>query len=257
MCLCGCVDVFTVFWYYKHKMNPQNPQQPYSKHSFMRPGHNLEPHHIQPDLSPQATIAGPDNDSSNPYEFILNPEAQTKKSAPGGDSNLKRGLMIISFLVVLTIIGWAVATLLMPKDTSGQQMIAVAQEQQELVRVASAVAKGTNSTEIESFATTVQMTVDTNRQATMQYLAKRDIKTDAKILALKQDSTTDKNLETARATNSFDRIATQTLKEQLAAYQTNLKKAYATTTGKNAQALLQASYDTASALIAQGATVPN
>lgn len=250
-----------IFCYYKHKMNPQDPQQSYGQPAYVPPNPNQTP---QPNpmggyaVVPHPTpTPGQGNGGHNPYEFILSPDASAKKPSLGGGSVLKRVLIIVGLLVILTIIGTVVASFLMPKDNTGPQMIAVAQEQQEVVRVAGEVAQNTTSSELRNLAVTTQMSVDTNRQATVRYMTDRKIKIDDKILALKQNAETDKSFQAARSTNTFDTVAAQALNEQLVAYQANLKKAYAATTGKKARALLQTSYDTASALVTQSSTTSN
>lgn len=230
-------------------MNPQYPPQPNSPQGYPQPlpnqqdGYGVPPSHI---TASTTTIA-----DQNPYGFILNPDASAHRPASGSNSILKRVLAVVGLLVVLTIVGVVVATLLIPKDTTGPQMLAVAQEQQELARVAGIVAQGSTKDEIKNFAATVQMSVDTNRQASVQYLTDRKVKADMAIIALKQDTATDTALETARSTNTFDPVAVQTLQNQLHTYQTNLKKAQMSVPGQKAQAILKASSDTATALIAQ------
>jgi len=172
-----------------------------------------------------------------------------------GDTVLKRVMVIVGVLVALTIVGTVVAKLLVPKDTSPGQVTIVAEEQQELVRVATYVAVHASGTELVNFAINTQMSVSTNKQAAVDYLTTRGTKLDDKVLASKQDAATDKLFTAALSSNTFDSTATQTLNTQLTTYQANLKKAYTATTGKKARALLQDSYDAAVTLAAQGAAI--
>lgn len=242
-------------------MNPQEPQQPYGQPAYVppAPGQSPQPSQIGGSGVTAATTPSPSHSAGgqSPYDFILNPEPPAKNSPLGGGSILKRLLAIVGILLVLSIIGVFAANFLIPKDTSGAQIVAIAQEQQELARVASVIAQGANSGELKDFATTTQMSIETNRQASMQYITERKIEVDDEMLALKQDAETDASLKAAKSTNTFDRVAAQTLNGQLVEYQANLKKAYDVTTGEKARKILQASYDTASALVAQGAPLSN
>jgi len=200
-------------------------------------------------------MQSPGNSGHNPYEFILSPEASHHSKLPRGDTMLKRVVIIVGVLVALTIIGTVVAKLLVPKDTSIQQVTTIAQEQQELVRVATYVAGHASDTELINFAVNTEMGVGTNKLAAVNYLDTRGTKLTDTLLALKQDAATDKLFTSALSSNTFDSTATQTLNTELGAYQTNLKKAYNATTGKNARAVLQDSFDTAYSLAAQGAAL--
>ena len=240
-------------------MNQQDPQQPYGQPAYTPPNPNQAP---QPNpmggyavAPPPTPTSGQGNGGHNPYEFIINPAATHGKTS--NSSVLKRALTIVGVLIVLTIIGAVVANFLIPKDNTGSHMIAVAQEQQEIVRVADQVARTATSSQLKNFAITTQMSVDSNRLATLQYMANRKIKADDKTLALKQNTETDKRLKAAQSTNTFDSIAAQTLNTQLVTYQANLKKAYDAVTGKKARALLQTSYDAASALVTQSSATTN
>lgn len=235
-------------------MNPQDPQQ-YGQTAYTPQN---SPQTVQPDQAdvtlpaqavPHVANSGAPND--NPYEFILNPKESHHKSSIG-DTMLKRLLVIVGLLVTLTVVGAVVAKLLLPADTTPQQITAIAQEQQEIVRVATFITSHATSVELVNFATNTQMSVGTNQQAAVDYLANRDIKLEDEELALKQDAATDKLFTAALSANTFDSTAVQTLNNKLSAYQASLKKAYTITTSKKARAVIQASYDTAVALAAQG-----
>jgi len=243
-------------------MNPQDPQQQYGQPSYtpQSPSQAPQPPQYGAALPPQVTTSAPVSPATsanpaNPYEFILNPDAKQHHKVPMGDTVLKRVMVIVGVLVALTIVGTVVAKLLVPKDTSPGQVTIVAEEQQELVRVATYVAVHASGTELVNFAINTQMSVSTNKQAAVDYLTTRGTKLDDKVLASKQDAATDKLFTAALSSNTFDSTATQTLNTQLTTYQADLKKAYTATTGKKARALLQDSYDAAVTLAAQGAAI--
>lgn len=252
-------------------MNPQDPQQQYGQPTYVPQNQPLAPQQQVPQQPVQmsnpyppisaptttqvpAPTPGPGESGHNPYEFIFNPDT-THHKAPVGNSVLRRVLVIVGVLVVLTILGSVVAKLLVPADTSIQQVTTIAQEQTELVRVATYVAGHADGTELVNLAINTEMSINTNKQAAVNYAATRGTKLEDKILTLKKDAATDKLFAAAISSNTFDTTATQTLNAELGTYQTNLKKAYAATTGKKARALLQDSYDTAVTLAAQGATI--
>lgn len=242
-------------------MNPQDPQQQqYGQPAYTPP--SLPPMGPQgqfastpPPAAPTSPAPNPSNAAPhNPYEFILNPEKK-HHAAPASDSVMKRVLIIVGFLVVLAIIAAVAVKLLAPKDTSTQQIATIAQDQQEIVRVATYVASHAKSTELVNFAVNTELSVGTNQKAAIDYATTRGVKLDDKTLALKTDATTDKTFSSALSSNTFDATAAQTLNTQLSTYQLNLKKAYAASSGKKARAILQASYDASVLLAAQGASL--
>lgn len=241
-------------------MNPQDPQQQYGQPSYtpQTPAQVPQPNQVGSSFLPAASVSDPlpnaTTNGHNPYEFILNPDASHHK-APVGNSLVGRMLAIVGVVVALTIIGAVAYKLFLPKDNSTQQITAIAQEQQELVRVASFVASHAGSTNLVNFAVNTQMSVSTNQQAAIAYAATRGVKLESKVLILKQDAATDKLFASAISTNTFDTTAAQTLNTQLSTYQANLKRAYSVTSGKKAQAVLQSSYDTAATLATQGASL--
>lgn len=235
-------------------MNPQDPQQQYVQPPYtpQPPAQVPQPGQFEPTPSAQPSpTPAPASSGNNPYEFILNPDTTHHKTAPN-DSFLKRILVIVGIVVVIAIIGVIAARLLVPKDNSVQQVTAVAQEQQELVRVATYIVSHAKSTDLINFAINTEMSVSTNQQASIEYVANRGVELGEEQLALKKDAKTDTLLSAAISTNTFDSAATQTLTSQLSTYQTSLKRAYNASSGKKARAVLQASYDTAVSLAAQG-----
>lgn len=242
-------------WYYKHKMNPQNPQQGYGYTP-----HNDDSHTQQPSPVPVATSAAahattqPTHTSNDPYDFILHPESSQGKLQPS-NSPLKRVLVVLGFLVVLVIIIAVAANFLLPKDLTVSQMTTIAQEEQELVRVATFIASNARETELINFAVNTKMSVGTSQQATVAYLSTRKVALQSKQLALRYDAKTDTLFKAALASNSFDTTAIQTLNTQINEYKADIKVAYGATKSKKARAVLQDSYDTAVALSEQGTSL--
>lgn len=207
-----------------------------------------------PYAGPQpTTVAPPSHDPQSPYGFILNPEAKQPAANSGKNPLLKRILTALAGLVVLAIIAAVAMNLLVPKDNSGIQLTALAQEQYEIVRVSAVVVQQAKTTSVRDFATNAQLAVTTNEQATVKYINDRKLAViNDKVLAGKHDDKTDKALQAALTSNTFDTAAVQTLTTALGTYQTNLKKAYADIKGTKARAVIQASYTAVELLVAQG-----
>lgn len=202
---------------------------------------------------PAAPTATPQPDNQSPYGFILNPEAKQPAANSGKNTLLSRVLTAVVGLIVLAIIGAVAVNLLVPKDNSGIQLTALAQEQYEIVRVSAVMVQQAKTTSVRDFATNTQLSVTTNEQATVKYINDRKLAViNDKVLAGKHDEKTDKAFQAALTSNTFDTTAVQTLTTLLGTYQTNLKKAYADIKGTKARAVIQASYTAVELLVAQG-----
>lgn len=237
------------------QLPPQQPQsipQPQAPYQPMQP--NLgqaapQPVALQPNPSSYAPGPSPTNEH-NPYEFFLKSE-QTKSSGGGlKDSFIKKLLVIVGGLIVLCIIGVIVAQLLSPKENSRDLYITLAQEQQEIIRVASQGTQATSET-TRGFAITTQLSIGSDQTALTKYLANRNIKISTKTLVLKQSPATDTLLTNARATNTFDSALTKTLTTDLAAYMADLQKTYKVSSNPEAKKILNDCYTHAATLLKQ------
>lgn len=193
----------------------------------------------------------PEQPQQNPYDFIMNPAQQAPRQrfglVPSGGSKQKI-FMILGGLLSIMFIFLVATTFLGGSGGNTQQLLTVAQEQQEILRIASLEQKQLRSQPAINLSVTTSASVSSSQQQVISLIGKK-AKTDAKILALKKDSSTDKTFESAIQTNSFDAVYQSTLAEKLTAYQKTLKTAYDGTSNKNAKQVLQTAYDGTSILI--------
>lgn len=202
-------------------------------------------------VPPPNPVAGPGNGGHNPYEFIFAGNEQPKPGLFSGGGMMKRVLLVVGGLVVLAVIAAIAVSLLAPKDASLEKLTTVVQEQQEIVRVADLADKSAASTDLKNLAVNTSLSVGSDKKSLQTYLTTRKVKLTDEILAAKQDSKTDTLLTNAKATNTFDHTAAQTLQSLLVTYRSDLNTTYQEVKGKNARAELKNSYDTAELLIVQ------
>lgn len=201
--------------------------------------------------------AGPNPAATTPsspsdrYDFIFAEKPIEKKAAFGGSSLMQRVLLIVGGLVVLTIAAVLVTSLFSSREDINGRLFAVTQEQQEIIRIASAGSTKAISNDTRNFALNTQLSLTTNQQAAFAYMKERNGKIDEKLLGAKANTETDKLLETALTNNTYDAALVQTLHGQLVTYRTNLNATYQEVSGENARALLAESYKAADLLIAQ------
>lgn len=190
------------------------------------------------------------------YDFIMNPQAP-KKWSPlglgGGSGNSKQLIMIVVGVVIFIILLFFIGSLLTHKNGAGiTQLTTIAQEQNELVRVATLA--GTGSAEAQStknFAQTATLSLTSSQADIVSLLAKNGKSLGDKQLKLLQNPATDSALTSATAASDFDKTFETTMASQLKTYSATLQQTYAGATNPGEKQLLQADYNGAALLLQQ------
>lgn len=196
-----------------------------------------------------------DQNSQNPYEFIMNPQQQKRRlvKLPGvKDPFVSKIILIVLCMVVVVIIGGVLVSKLLGKSgINVADLTGVAQTQQELVRVAQqGVAQGTQPV-ARNFAINVQLSIQTEQLQLISYLKGQGHKLSTKTLRLKKSTTTDMQLTNALQTSTFDSVFVQLMQNSLVAYNTELEQVLGNATGTNEKRILNADTIYANALLQQ------
>ncbi len=187
------------------------------------------------------------------YDFITNP-ALVKKSPlafPGGGSLVGRIALVLGGIIIVLII-FMVAKSLLVKPSSTTYFVAVAQDQQALIHVSSAVAtqQGIHTSTLNS-AVTVNTTVASAQNTLKLYLKNNSTKLSPTVLNLKVSTTTDTLLTSAASAGTYDQTYATTMQTLLNTYKSDLQRAYGQAKGPKGKALLNADYDGATLLLKQ------
>lgn len=189
----------------------------------------------------------------NPYDFIMAPPTKPVRSRGLGSGSLGMKLAVVAGGAVVIII---VLTLLVNLVLGGRgdfsNIISIAKTQQEIARVAGEGKQGISDQSVAGAAINTRLTMLTQQSRLQTYLAtNRQKKLSAKQLGEKRDSLTDKQFQQAKATSTFDPVFTQTLRQQLTDYATELKRAYNHAPGNEGKKLLAADYQQTILLLQQ------
>ena len=244
---------FSRLLYHKHKMNPQQPgglppQQP-------QPLQPAPPQPTGPIPGPQqqygtATTA----ESQTPYEFIMNPAKPPRKpllSGMAGGSLMTKIAVFGGGAVVLIMLIVVVSSVLGSRGSNLQPLVSAGQDQTELIRIATFGIDKAVDQRTKNSAISIRLSLLSDNQALVTYLANNGQKVDGKILGLKKDARTDTQLNQATAASNFDPVFMDVLQKQLTTYQRNLKTAYASTAGPKGKTLLNNEYKAAALLLTQ------
>lgn len=211
---------------YAYAMQPNAPQQPY-----------YTPPPVQP----------------NPYEFITNSGQPQKPGLLGGPSFKRRLLIVVGGGLVLLLVFIILFSVIFGSGGGNtDQLKALAQEQQEIARVAEIGNLKAKSPNNKALAITTKLSVQTDQNQLTTLLEKQGIKLNSKDLALKKDADTDATLTQAEQNNRFDEVFAQIMDEKLAVYQKSLQAAYQNSS-KNTKSILDSSYKSAGLLVAMPA----
>ncbi|MDB5163386.1 MAG: hypothetical protein JWS12_3 [Candidatus Saccharibacteria bacterium] len=183
----------------------------------------------------------PENPAPN-YDFILNHPAP-KKSLFGGGKSQRTILVVVGGLVLVLFIVLGFMILGNVGKGNTQDLIAVTQQQNEVSRIAkkaALVAAASSST--RGKAETIALSVDTSKQQFLAALKKHRVKVSAKELALKQSAETDTKLTAAAESNTFDKVFSEVITQDLKDYQQALKTAYDHSPSGNDKQLLNTTF---------------
>lgn len=195
------------------------------------------------------------------YDFIVNPEIP-KKTSPavslpllsGVGPTLSRIIIAAGGLILLLIVFSLLKGLLTSPPANMALLTSVAQDQQEIVHLASSVTQQQQtpvSTTNKNFATTAQLSVLSSQASLIHYMALNGKKVNLKILSLKINPALDSRLTTAAAATTYDQTFQEIMNNQLTNYIGDLQQAYQQTKGKNGRALLNDCYNQAQLLSTQ------
>ncbi len=164
----------------------------------------------------------------NPYQFIVDTEHNKKKPlVPRGNSKQSRIFIVVGGVLVLLVIGIIVSMLISNAANAGKaDLIKVAQQQAELVRVSELGVTRAQSSSAKNLATTVNLTLQSDQSTLVASLKSAGVKVSTKELALGKNPKTDTALTAAEQANKFDEVFIETIQTQLVTYQKSLKTAY-------------------------------
>lgn len=188
---------------------------------------------------------------SNDYAFIMNPDQPPRRSRlPGGNSMMGRVLLVLGGLLMLLVLFALIRGLLSSSNLN--DFVGLAQEQQAMIHLTEKATEQPGLSETNrNFAITAQLSLANSQNETIGYLNKNGKKVNGRQLALKISAATDKRLEDAGSTGSYDTVFHDIMKQKLDNYGSTLQQAYGRTKGPKGRQLLSNEYDRTKLLMQQ------
>ena len=206
------------------------------------------PPNLRPGASQPNDLPPPPPAPTTPYDFFLDQPKPRRSANPlsaagkrygmggAGGRGLNKFALIIGGAIALVII-LGVAALLLPKDTTSPQWFAIAQRQQEVVRVCAMGSKAKYQT-TRNFAITCQTGVTASQKELLAYMKKSKLSYNSKQLGLRADAKTDARLKAAAASSTYDDVFREIATQQLNTYSRSLTTLLGTTSGVNGREVL-------------------
>jgi predicted metalloprotease len=191
---------------------------------------------------------------NNNYDFIVNPGAPPKKPLIpklGGGSFTKKLLFILGGAVIVVMLMWVVGNIIGGSSVNTAEVKSLTQAQQEITRVAEEGAQNATDQELKNAAVSTQLTIASQQKEWMAFLAQYGTEVKEEELELKHNATTDKTLEDAKASSTFDLAFDQTMESYLGQYSNTLKTDFEKSTDATQRTLLKAHYEQTQLLLEQ------
>jgi hypothetical protein len=190
------------------------------------------------------------------YDFIMNPEKPKRKLSLNllrGKSLGKRILIIAAGAVVLIILIVGLSSLFGGSGNT-PEYIAVAQDQNELIRVANEATGHAAVQNTNNLAESVQLSITSAQEQLLTYLGGNGHKVNSKELTATKDIKTDQELTAAEAASNYDVVFAQVMQSGLQGYIQDIKTVYPSA-GPKGKSMLINDYNGAKLLLSQANTL--
>lgn len=231
-------------------MNPNEPQS-----SGQAPSTQPQVFPQQPMPStPYPVVNTPQNNPNN-FDFILNPAQPAKKPPLGGNNALKLLVVVGGVVVLLVLVLFVVFSLLKPK-TPTTDVVNIIQRQEEVIRLASLGESEAKTEDMKGLSYSIDLSVSTNQDQAQAYLKAMGGEISEEQLGLKRNATTDKLLEDAKVTSTYDTALRGVYETELTKYLNELQTAYKATGSAKLKTILSNSFDAGKMLLEQAQATP-
>jgi hypothetical protein len=192
----------------------------------------------------------------NRYDFFLNPPPKPKPSLvpsiPGvKDPFLKKILVLVGGGTLLIIIVVVLASVIFGGSSNSAELIKLAQQQNEMVRVSTEATPLATQQPAKSLAISVELSLTTSQQQLLTYLKQHHQKISSNELLLSKSAATDLQLTNAKAASNYDNVFAQIIQTQLQAYTSAIKQDFAGTSNAALQQLFRTEYQGGTLLLTQ------
>lgn len=178
--------------------------------------------------------------------YFMQTPAKGPKGAKAPLSKKGRILAVAGGAIALILIATIFMAVLSSAGKAGrEELLSVAQQQTELIRISKIGIDRSRNTSAKNLAMTVSVSLQSDQKTLSAALSNQHIKISPKQLAMGKKQSTDKLLTEAEQANKFDAVFIETIQAQLKKYKQTLNSAHGKTSNKKLKALLEKQFKNA------------
>ncbi len=211
---------------------------------------------VMPPTNPTSSplpMPGPAPNNQSSYDFFLHPAPTPKPQRFrlnfGSSSFIKKVIILVGGAVGLIIV-FAIISSLIGGGSNITPLINVAQDQNELVRVATEATGQATLQTTQNLGQSVELSLTSAQQQLLKYLKDNGHTISSSQLQATKNSQTDKQLTAAASASDFDGAFTTVMQSQLKAYLNDINSAYSSV-GPKGKALLKNQYNGGKLLLSE------
>lgn len=200
---------------------------------------------MPPQQTPSSYPYGPATPEHQPeqYDFIMSSGVPRPRAPLTGASTATRAAIAGGGFVALLLVIWLFFGLLnRPTGPDTLPLLAIAQQQTEITRVAAEAEQNVASQTMRNFAAAAQLGLTTQRHAFLHFMQTYGRKTTDQVLSATKNSQTDTALQTAQTNGIYDTTYQTTATNELTAYEHALADAFSKAKDTGERQLLQQAY---------------
>lgn len=198
-------------------------------------------------MPPQTDESSTSSDP-NDFDFMLKQQSEQKKRF-GWLSKLNTPAKLLIAAATGLIIAIITAAILGGGQNSGDQVIGLMAQNQEIVRVSQAQEQKFKDQDTKDLSATTQAVMSSQKFQFGIYLGQAEVKYSPQQLSSKMDEKTDTDLQTAAQNNDLDQAYTAYLKNSLTTYLNSLSSLLQTTNSQSLKDALQSARDSIQTLL--------
>ena len=195
-------------------------------------------------VSPADPLAGKD---SSQFDFIMNQQPKPKDPL-ASFSNLSP-IKIVAGVLILLILVLILGSIFGGGDPNSKRVVDLMAQTQEITRVTEAIQQDIKDDNTLALTATAESTLTSQQTQFGLYLADTKSKYNKKLLAARQDSATDSQMQTATQNNQLESAYAAYLKTSLENYRNSLAGVFKKTVSKTLKNLIDDAYTSVQTLL--------
>lgn len=193
--------------------------------------------------------------NGSPYEFLNAPKQKRKLLLVNG-SFKQRLLVVVGGGIILIIAVYVLGSLLKGGTSGTDYLISMAQQQNELVTIATAAESNTSTQQqtTKNLAINVELGLNSEQNQLIAYLKTIGVSVSSKVLNDTNSTALNNTLTTAQSSGNYDAVFIQVVTNELNTYVQTIKTAFSKTHNATGQNLLSKDYQAANLLLQQASS---